>query len=510
MLDFANPHIWWCLTRASAIVAWVLLTMTVVWGILLKTRILRGADNPEWLKITHRYISGLALTMIAVHVGTLLLDEFIQFGPADVFIPFATSFKPLPVALGVFALYLLLAIQMTALAAKWLPDSLWKGIHLSSYAVVVLVALHSGLVGTDVGMPWYTAMSVILITTATLAAIIRMIVAGRAKPPPRIPSTALPLAPVAPGSPATGQFVARVVDRHDHGPDIAEFILTPVDPTTDVEWEAGSHITVYLPDGTQRQYSLAGDPAEQTTLVLGILNTHGEGAASSWIHQNLKVGDTILCEKPRNDFPLKPAPRYQFVASGIGITALRSMLFSLPASRHWSLLYIGRSQERMLFAEELVRLYGDKVTLWDTSERGSRPPLGELLDLAADIYACGAESVLETIEHNVTPKKLHLERFTPKERSSTSLADSFEAIAARSAVSVTVARGNSVLDSLESQRVSIPALCRRGVCGTCEVRVLEGTPEHLDSVMSDADKDEMGVMYPCVSGSKSPSLTLDI
>ena len=184
MLDFANPHIWWCLTRASAIVAWVLLTMTVVWGILLKTRILRGADNPEWLKITHRYISGLALTMIAVHVGTLLLDEFIQFGPADVFIPFATSFKPLPVALGVFALYLLLAIQMTALAAKWLPDSLWKGIHLSSYAVVGLVALHSGLVGTDVGMPWYTAMSVILITTATLAAIIRMIVAGRAKPPP--------------------------------------------------------------------------------------------------------------------------------------------------------------------------------------------------------------------------------------------------------------------------------------------------------------------------------------
>ena len=66
MLDFENPQVWWYLTRASAMVAWVLLTLTVVWGILLKTRILRGADNPEWLTVTHRYISGLDGTNIIV------------------------------------------------------------------------------------------------------------------------------------------------------------------------------------------------------------------------------------------------------------------------------------------------------------------------------------------------------------------------------------------------------------------------------------------------------------
>src|SRR5210317_2407043 len=105
MLDFENPQVWWYLTRASAMVAWVLLTLTVVWGILLKTRILRGADNPEWLTVTHRYISGLALAMIFTHMGTLLLDEYISFGWTDILVPFATSFEPLAVALGIFAFW---------------------------------------------------------------------------------------------------------------------------------------------------------------------------------------------------------------------------------------------------------------------------------------------------------------------------------------------------------------------------------------------------------------------
>jgi hypothetical protein len=84
MLNFQDPQVWWFLTRASAMVGWVLLTLTVVWGVLLKTRILRGADNPEWLTVTHRYISGLALAMILTHMGTLLLDEYISFGWADI------------------------------------------------------------------------------------------------------------------------------------------------------------------------------------------------------------------------------------------------------------------------------------------------------------------------------------------------------------------------------------------------------------------------------------------
>lgn len=505
MLDFENPQVWWYLTRASAMVAWVLLTLTVVWGILLKTRILRGADNPEWLTVTHRYISGLAMAMIVTHMGTLLLDDYIQFGWADILVPFATSYEPLPVALGIIAFWLIILVQVTALSSRWLPESVWKGVHLSSYLAIVLVGLHSGLVGTDVGTPWYTVISLILITTATLAGIVRLVIAAREKPPAR---TAI--SPSTPNVSGTPRFRARVVERVTVGDNLVELTLTPLDRTVDLDWESGAHLTLHLENGTERQYSLAGDPAEQDTLRLGVLNTRGEGGGSTWIHDNLQVGTEVDCDFPRNHFPLKPAKRYQFVASGVGITPLRSMIHSVPAGREWSLLYLGRTTDDMLFVDEMTQEYGDRVTIWASQERGSRASLEDLLDLVADVYACGSAELLASLEQLVAPKRLHLERFEPQVRTSNGRVDSFTVIAAASGTTVTVNTDQTTLEALEVAGIALPASCRRGTCGTCEATVLEGTPEHLDSVMSDADKDELGVMYPCVSGSQTPSLTLNV
>ena len=505
MLDFQDPQVWWYLTRASAMVGWVLLTLTVVWGILLKTRILRGADNPEWLNVTHRYISGLAMAMIATHMVTLLLDEYIQFGWADVLVPFATSFEPLPVALGIFAFWLILLVQITALGSRWLPDAVWKGVHLSSYLAIVLIGLHSGLVGTDVGTPWYTVVSLILITTVTLAAIVRLVIAAREKPPVRQNS-----APQARPAPTPSTFSARVTEKTMVGEDLAEFALTPVDPSLQLDWESGAHLTVHLAEGLERQYSLAGDPAEPKVLRLGVLNTRGEGGGSAWIHQNLEVGSIVTCDFPRNNFPLKPAKRYQFVASGVGITPIRSMLTSVPAGKEWSLLYLGRSRQDMLFVEELTREYGERVTLWASHERGGRAPLEHLLDSEADVYACGSAELLDSLEQLVAPQRLHVERFTPQLRSSRGELESFTLEATVSQKSVTVGPQQTVLSALEEAGIAISASCRRGTCGTCEVAVVGGKPEHLDSVMSDADKDDLGIMYPCVSRSQTSSLALQV
>lgn len=92
----------------------------------------------------------------------------------------------------------------------------------------------------------------------------------------------------------------------------------------------------------------------------------------------------------------------------------------------------------------------------------------------------------------------------------TARASSFTAVAAASGTTVTVDADQSTLEALEGAGIALPASCRRGTCGTCEAAVLEGTPEHLDSVMSDLDKDELAVMYPCVSRSQTPSLTLNV
>lgn len=508
MLDFQDPQIWWFLTRASAVVGWALMAITVIWGVLLKTRILRGADNPEWLKVTHRYISGLALAMIATHIGSLLLDEYISFGWTDVLIPFATSFEPFAVALGIFAFWLIILIQITALASQWLPEKVWKSIHLLSYASFVLVTIHSGLVGTDVGQSWYTILSLVLITSVTLAGIVRLVIAARAKPAPRVDPTPSALNGEH-GTPRPG-FEARVVDRVNIGADLLELTLTPVDPEIRLDWDSGSHLTVRLGNGLERQYSLCGDPVEQDSLRLGVLNTRGDGGGSTWIHEHVQVGATIVCDYPRNDFPLKPASRYQFIASGIGITAIRAMLHSIPARREWSLLYLGKSRSDMLFVDELSAEYGDRVTLWITAERGHRAQLEDLIDPDSDVYACGSPSLLAELEGLVAPERLHLERFQPEERLEVGPASPFTIVAARSGKTITVPAGRSALEALEQDGVSLQASCRRGTCGTCEVSVLAGNPQHRDSVMSDTDKDEMHIMFPCVSRAATETLTLDI
>jgi len=438
-------------------------------------------------------------------MGTLLLDEYIQFGWGDILVPFQTSFEPLAVALGIFAFWLIVLVQITALSSRWLPDVVWKGIHLSSYIAIVLVGLHAGLVGTDVGTPWYTVVSLILITTVSLAGILRIVIAAREKPPARIQD-----GPVSPSKPLASTFRARVIERTNVGTDLAEITLVPVDPAVELDWDSGAHLTVYLPGEIERQYSLAGDPAEQRTLRLGVLNTHGAGGGSTWIHENLQVGQEIDCGFPRNHFPLKPAKRYQFVASGVGITPIRSMLYSVPAGKEWSVLYLGRSSTDMLFAEELVKEFGDRVTVWASRERKSRAPLEELLDPVADVYACGSQELLASLEGLVAPKRLHLERFEPQLRVSAGVMESFSVVAARSGTTVTVGPDQTTLEALEEAGIAVSASCRRGTCGTCESTVLQGKPEHLDSVMSDADKDELGVMYPCVSRSQTPSLTLNL
>ncbi len=301
-----------------------------------------------------------------------------------------------------------------------------------------------------------------------------------------------------------------MVDRTPCGDDLAEFTLAPVDSATELEWESGAHLTLHLGNGLERQYSLAGDPANSHTLRLGVLNTHGEGGGSTWVHNNLQVGDLITCDYPKNHFPLKPAKKYQFVASGVGITPIRSMLYSIPAGREWSLLYLGRTTEDMLFAEELRERYGDRITLWASKERGSRADLEELLDPGADVYACGSAELINSLEQLVAPKRLHVERFEPKARVSNGKLDSFTIEAETSGVTVTVGPDQSALEALEEAGIAIQASCRRGTCGTCELAVLEGEPEHLDSVMSDADKDELEVMYPCVSRAKTPTLSLRV
>jgi predicted ferric reductase len=170
--------VWWDVTRASANVAWALCLFTILWGVLLTTRILRDMDRPAWLRDLHSWLGGLTIAFTAVHMITLVLDNFVNFEIINTLMPFTSSYRPLPVALGVIAFWLLLMIQMTSLMMKKISRAVWRQIHMTSYLLYGIIAVHALTAGSDVGTPLYTGFSMALAMTGAAVGGIRL-VAGR-------------------------------------------------------------------------------------------------------------------------------------------------------------------------------------------------------------------------------------------------------------------------------------------------------------------------------------------
>ncbi len=174
-----NPQIWWFLARASGIVAWFLLTASVLVGILLPAKLFNN-QRPAWLTDLHRWLAALLMVFLGIHLGGLLFDSYIEFGLKDFLIPMATDWKPVPVALGVVAMWLLVIVQLTSLMMKRLPRRLWKWVHITSYPAFFLTSLHGTFAGTDASNALYIVTSSIAVGALVFAAIFR-ILGGRRK-----------------------------------------------------------------------------------------------------------------------------------------------------------------------------------------------------------------------------------------------------------------------------------------------------------------------------------------
>lgn len=170
--------VWWDLTRASANVAWGLCLFTILWGVLLTTRILRDMDRPAWLRDLHSWLGGLTIAFTIVHMLTLVQDKYVNFEVVDTLVPFSASYRPLPVALGVTGFWLLVLIQGTSLMMKKMSRTTWRRIHMLSYPLYGIIIVHALTAGSDVGTPLYTGVTMALAMTGTAVGGIRF-VAGR-------------------------------------------------------------------------------------------------------------------------------------------------------------------------------------------------------------------------------------------------------------------------------------------------------------------------------------------
>ena len=178
-----NPQIWWHLARASGIVGWLLLTASVIWGILTPAK-LSDRQRPAWFLDLHRWLAGLTIGFVAIHLVALMADSYIEFSFIDLFVPFASDWKPFPVALGVLATWLLVIVQATSLAMKRLPRSVWRKIHLTSYLAFFLTSLHGTLAGTDATNLLYQGASIAALAAVIFTTLYR-IMTRRSRPPVR-------------------------------------------------------------------------------------------------------------------------------------------------------------------------------------------------------------------------------------------------------------------------------------------------------------------------------------
>ncbi|WP_244632474.1 MULTISPECIES: PDR/VanB family oxidoreductase [unclassified Microbacterium] len=311
------------------------------------------------------------------------------------------------------------------------------------------------------------------------------------------------------------RFTLRVRAMRQEARDVLSLELDAPDGAELPAWEPGAHIDLRFANGVERQYSLCSDPDDRTMWRVAVLAESPSRGGSRHVHQSLRVGDLVTVSAPINHFALAPDAEYVFIAGGIGITPILPML--ADATRRgvpWRLAYLGSAGERMAFLSAPQLAGGETLLVrGDTDDR---------LDLAAwigapaadtGVYACGPERMLDALEQLSAdwPRGvLHVERFQAKTFGESQGADSFEVVARRSDLVVTVDRGCSILEMLENAGIGVPSSCLEGVCGTCETAVIDGAPEHRDSVLTPDERESNETMMICVSRSLGDRLVLDI
>ena len=313
------------------------------------------------------------------------------------------------------------------------------------------------------------------------------------------------------------EIPVRVTQIRYEANTIVSVELTPLNGATLPNYEAGAHIDMILKDDLRRSYSIYKPYTDGQSYSVAVhLDPESKGG-SHHIHKVLRVGDKIKVSKPKNNFPLKEdAVKSVFIAGGIGITPMVCMLQRLnDLGKPWELHYAARTRAAAAFLNE-IKSFAKQDQIFDhfDDEKG-----GALLDLKgifaaspdAHFYCCGPEPMLAAYEaagRALPAAQIHIEYFSAKEEAA--LEGGYEIELSQSGMVLDVPTGQSILDVLIENNISVPFACNDGVCGTCETRVLAGRPDHRDAILTDEEKLRGDTMMVCCSGSKSPRLVLDL
>lgn len=306
-----------------------------------------------------------------------------------------------------------------------------------------------------------------------------------------------------------------VDERKEVATDILEISFLRADGEELPVWEPGSHIDLHLSNGLTRQYSLVPDYSGKNRWVVTVLVENDGRGGSLHISKSLIPGTTVSARGTRNHFAIEPATEYLFIAGGIGVTPLLAMIdVAETASIPWRLFYLGRSEKTMAYVTELLSKFGEKVVIV-TKDSGQRLDVAQEITSAGPevhVYCCGPERLMVAVEEALgesQSSRCHVERFHPRAVESHEPDVDIEVYCQKSDVELIVPADESILMTLDFAGVEIEGDCMEGTCGSCETRVISGTVEHRDSILS-ADAQKNGdTMMICVSRARG-RLVLDL
>ncbi len=330
--------------------------------------------------------------------------------------------------------------------------------------------------------------------------------------------------------------VIGVVERAELiATDVRELVIRPEPPAT-LRWAAGAHVSLGLPSGTTRDYSLV-DAAPAGTIRIAVLRDPDGRGASVELHDRIEPGDKLVIRAVRSEMGLSPAAsNHVFVAGGIGVTPMISMARrASTTTTPWSFHYVGRFAGHMAYTDELNRIAETStgpahVNLVDRST-APRPDFAHLLDdqpTGTTVYCCGPTTLIDDVERICAERSLtfvseHFGRRAvtagaapqgskPSDETLTTIDPDggFVVEFARSDITKEVKAGQSILEVARTIKPGLSFSCSDGYCGTCETTVISGSPDHRDTVLTDEEKKCGETMMICVSRSCTARITLDL
>jgi dimethylamine monooxygenase subunit B len=312
---------------------------------------------------------------------------------------------------------------------------------------------------------------------------------------------------------------ARVVAVSQPTPTIRQLELRAVAgdlPT----FSAGSHVMLHLGGDRPRRnaYSLACSPWSTSSYRLAVRHLPSGRGGSRWVHRELREGDVLTVEPPRNLFPLtRTARHHTLIAGGIGITPFMSHIHQLARDEaSFELHYAVRDESEAIFVDELEALCGERLRVYVDPDGAAL--LGAMSSdvlpsrpLGTHLAICGPAPLMAALTAAAEAlgwpaERIHVERFALDQGEQ----QPFTAADLTTGRRIDVALGQSLLEALEGAGWEVPYLCRQGICGQCRTRVAGGVPDHRDLYLTPEEKAAGDAIMPCVSRALDSPLVLDL